>query len=68
MGRGELKRILTYLDNTTYNEINIGHYHIQKHISYKNDIKIQTCVQAHTKVFPIYFILREKIFEEYFNV
>ena len=30
-----LKRILTYLDCTKYNEINIGHLHIQKHVSYK---------------------------------
>ena len=30
-----LKRILTYLDSTKYNEINISHSHIQKHVSYK---------------------------------
>ena len=39
MGEKCLKCILTYLDSTKYNEINIGHSHIQNHLSYKNDIK-----------------------------
>ena len=30
-----LKSILTYLDCTKYNEMYIGHLHIQKHVSYK---------------------------------
>ena len=30
-----LKRILTYLYCSKYNEIDIGHLHIQKHASYK---------------------------------
>ena len=30
-----LNRILTYLDSIKYNEINIGHSHTQKHVSYK---------------------------------
>ena len=35
-GEGEcLKRILAYLDCIKYNEINIGHSHIQKHSSNK---------------------------------
>ena len=30
-----LKHILTYLDCIKCNEINLGHSHIQKHVSYK---------------------------------
>ena len=30
-----LKNILIYLDCTNYNEIDIVHLHIQKHVSYK---------------------------------
>ena len=39
MGEKCLRRILTHLDCTKYNEINISHSHTQKHISLKNDIK-----------------------------
>ena len=47
-----LKSILTYLDCTKYNEINIGYSHIQKHVSHKNDIKSTNimCTDPH-KVF-----------------
>ena len=34
-GEKYLKRILTYLHSTKYNEINMCHSHIQKHVSYK---------------------------------
>ena len=30
-----LKRILTYFDCIKHNEINVGHSHTQKHVSYK---------------------------------
>ena len=36
MGRNVLKRILTYLYYTEYNEIKVCHPDIQKHVLYKN--------------------------------
>ena len=35
-GGNHLKRISTHLYFIIYNEINISHYDIQKHVSYKN--------------------------------
>ena len=37
-----LKSVLTCLDCTKYNEIDIGHLHIQKHVSNKRLYKAQT--------------------------
>ena len=33
-----LKRILTYLYSTRYNEINKGHSYVQKHVSYRKNV------------------------------
>ena len=39
-GGGEcLKRILTYLHSTKYNEINKSHSYMQKHVSYEKWLK-----------------------------
>ena len=53
MGGKYVKRILTFLNCPKYDEINMGHLSIQKHVSYKKMIqKVQTlCIQVHTKVF-----------------
>ena len=68
-GKKILKRILTYLDCTKYNEINIGHSHIQKHVFYrKNDIKSANikCTGSH-KSFHIHYSLWGGIFKAYFS-
>ena len=39
MGEKYLKRIVKYLYCTKYNEINIGHSNIQKHVSYEKCYK-----------------------------
>ena len=62
------KAFLTYLDCTKYNKIDIGHSHIQKHVSdKKNDIKSTNiiCTGSH-KYFSMHCILREKMFRGYF--
>ena len=61
-----LKSILLYLYFINYNEINMYHSDIQKHVSYKNSKKTSriTCTGLH-KSFPI---LRGEIFKAYFSI
>ena len=69
MGEKCLKRILTYLDCTKSNEIIIGYSHIQKRVSYKNDIKSTNIMHTGSyKGFPIHCILRRENFKAYFNI
>ena len=64
-----LKLILTYLDCTKYNEINISHSHKQKHVSYKNNTKSTNILLTGLhKNFPIHCILWGKFFKAYFNI
>ena len=58
MGRKFLKRILTYLCSTKYNEINVCHFAEQNHTSYKNGINSTNILYTDSyKSIPI----REKI-------
>ena len=67
MGKKCLKHILTYFYCTKYNEINIGHPHIQKDVSYKKLYKSTNFIDSH-KSFLIHCILRGEISKAYFNI
>ena len=58
---GFLKRILTYLYCTIYNEISICHSDVQKHVSYTESPKrfliyFGLCLEMAGKVFSIGFV------------
>ena len=63
LGGGCLKSILTNLDCTKYYEIDVGHLHIQKHVSYKKKYRQSTNIMStgSHKSFPIRCILWGKI-------
>ena len=57
-----LKRILTYLYFTKYNEINVRHLDIKKRVSNESNIKSTKILYTSShKSFLIHYVLREKI-------
>ena len=57
-----LKRIITYLCFSKFNEISISHSNIQKHVSYKIDLNsiyiYICCIQAVRKIFDTLWPLK----------